>query len=291
VLITGGGGLVGTALAPHLRRLGLQPVVFDHAVDHRDDTRDAAAVRHAVASVVGVVHLAAISRVAWAHADPAACWATNVGGTLRVLEALQSHQWVLFASSREVYGTVAGLATESTPCHALNVYARAKLAGEELVAGHDGPVGIVRLSNAYGTTADHADRVVPAFARAAARGEAVRVDGAERTFDFVHVDDAARGIALMVHRLQTGLPLPTLHLTTGQGTSLGALGELAVRHGAAGMVAGPERDYDVERFVGDPSRARAVLGWQARRRLVDGFAELVEAFRRAEGPRAVPQGR
>jgi UDP-glucose 4-epimerase len=39
--------------------------------------------------------------------------------------------------------------------------------------------------------ADHHDRVVPAFVRAAVSGQPLRVEGADHTFDFTHVDDTA----------------------------------------------------------------------------------------------------
>ncbi len=263
-----------------LQHSGLPVRGFDHAVDPVDDVRDRARVEAVVAEARGVVHLAAMSRVAWAHADPDGCWATNVTGTQHVVEALRPEQWVLFASSREVYGTPASLpATEDAPLRPLNVYARAKIEGERLARSHPGRGAVVRLSNAYGDTLDHADRVLPAFARAAATGRTVRVDGGERTFDFVHIRDVVRGLMALVGSLEEGRVPPVVHLTTGVGTSLGALAELACRTGAAGQVAGPERDFDVERFVGDPGRAHAVLDWRAEVSVEQGFAALVAAYR------------
>ena len=55
----------------------------------------------------------------------------------------------------------------------------------------------IRLSNVYGSVDDHEDRVVPAFARAAAFGDELRVQGEENTFDFTYIDDVARGIVLL----------------------------------------------------------------------------------------------
>lgn len=229
-----------------------------------------------------MVHLAAISRVAWAVAEPQACWDVNVGGTRNVVDALRPDQWVLFASSREVYGDPAELpATEDAPLQPMNVYGRAKVAGEDAVHSHLGAHAVVRLSNVYGRVRDHHDRVVPAFASAAAAGGAVRVDGHDRTFDFVHLDDVVQGLIAVIRHLDGGAPLPALHLTTGVGTSLGALAELARSQGASRVEAGPERSYDVSRFVGDPARASWLLGWRPQVGLVDGFADLVAGFREA----------
>ena len=255
---------------------------YDIAADPADDTRDADRVAAALREADGVVHLAAMSRVAWAHADPDTCLAVNVGGTAHVVEALRADQWILFASSREVYGsTGAEPVTEAAPLQPLNVYARAKVEGEARVAAHPGISGIVRLSNVYGPPRDHADRVVPAFARAAARGEPVRVDGADRTFDFVHLDDVVRGLCSLVGELYRGASVAPVHLTTGVGTSLGELAALAQAQGATAAVPGPERDYDVTRFVGDHGRATERLGWTPRVSLDAGFSALVEAFRQS----------
>jgi len=271
---------VGTALGRALDADGHQVVGFDVATVPHDDVRDASRLGQAVRGCDGVIHLAAVSRVAWAHADPERCWSVNVGGVENLLAALTAQQWVLFASSREVYGNPARLpATEDAAMRPLNVYARAKIEGERLVREHPRQA-IVRLSNAYGPVADHADRVVPAFARAAARGGSVRVDGAGRTFDFVHLDDVVTGVYALVRRLASGDELPPVHLTTGVGTSLGRLAELATRHGATAASPGVERDYDVERFVGDPARAEALLGWRPTVSIDQGFARLVADLRR-----------
>jgi hypothetical protein len=40
----------------------------------------------------------------------------------------------------------------------------------------------------------------------------------------------------------------------------------------------PQRSYDVTRFVGDPGRARALLGWQASTEVVEGVRRLVHDF-------------
>ena len=115
ILVTGAAGLIGVPLARALRGSGRPVRCLDlhaSAVCERDDVRDAAAMRQAVADCSGVIHLAAVSRVAWAERDPESCWQTNVHGTRNVLAAAQlaaSRPWVVVASSREVYGRAARL--------------------------------------------------------------------------------------------------------------------------------------------------------------------------------------
>jgi nucleoside-diphosphate-sugar epimerase len=144
---------------------------------------------------------------------------------------------------------------------------------------------IVRFSNVYGSTADHADRVVPAFARAASRGRPMYVCGRGHVFDFTHVDDSARGVILLLEALLAGeRDLPPIHFVTGRATTLGGLAEIANRAGGgrSAIHEAPARTNDVATFVGDPTRAEQLLGWRARVAIEDGVRQLVDDFARPE---------
>ncbi len=81
-------------------------------------------------------------------------------------------------------------------------------------------VGVLRFANVYGPGNDHPDRVVPAFARAAAAGGELRIDGSDNTFDFTHISDVVRGILTMVELLARGeRRAPPIHLASGRGTT------------------------------------------------------------------------
>ena len=245
-------------------------------------------VRAALAGCDGVVHLAAVSRVVWGERDPQGCRSTNVEGVRNVLQAVEERTprpWLLFASSREVYGQPRRLpATEDTPLRPVNVYGRSKVEGERLVSCAQSRglcAATVRLSNVYGSADDHADRVVPAFVRAAITGSTLRVDGAQCTFDFTHIDDTIRGMVALVDRLAKGQALPPIHLTTGRPTTLGDLATLAVAlaGGKASITEAPPRSFDVARFHGAPERARSLLGWTPSVGLREGLQRLARDLR------------
>ncbi|MEZ4226808.1 MAG: NAD(P)-dependent oxidoreductase [Polyangiaceae bacterium] len=291
ILITGSSGLLGSALATALLAEGTDVVCLDVRAhgEARGDVRDPARLHEVVDSVDGVIHLAAVSRVIWGEKDPELCWATNVGGLDSVLQAARRSArtpWLIFASSREVYGQPERLpASEDCPLRPMNVYARSKVAGEMLVeeARRSGVRACtVRLSNVFGTTSDHADRVVPAFARAAAFGRELRVEGLDHTFDFTHIDDVTRGLGALTALLAAGDPPPApIQFVTGRPTTLGELARIAVRCGQSTCTIRPSapRHFDVAHFVGDWSRARSLLGWQPQVELEQGVARLVRAFR------------
>jgi len=292
ILITGSSGLVGTALMGALLGRGDAVAGLDlrAAPDAgRGDVCKTDDVVQAVRGCRGIVHLAAVSRVVWGERDPVRCWSTNVDGTRHVLEAAASstsRPWVLFASSREVYGEPRSLPVdEDAPLCPVNIYGRSKVAGEEAILGardQGQRTAVVRLSNVYGRVTDHPDRVVPAFARAAAQGEPLRVEGADHTFDFTHIEDVVAGLLRLVALLDgSDPPPPAVHLVSERATTLGELAHLAVELAGTGapILAGATRSYDVARFVGCGARARAVLDWRASVSLEEGLGHLIREFR------------
>ncbi len=290
ILITGSEGLVGSALRAFLEARGRDVAGLDLLAtgSENGDIRDPGRVRNAVAGCRGVVHLAAVSRVQWGERAPDDCFTVNAGGLRNVLEAAGSEAdkpWVLFASSREVYGQARRLpATEETPLRPVNAYGRSKVEGERLVreAGRCGlRAATLRLSNVYGSVRDHPDRVVPAFARAAVNGRTIRMDGAECTFDFTHIDDTVQGFATLIGRLEADCAPPPIHLVTGVPTALRELAALAMELAGrtAPLMEALPRPFDAARFSGDPSRAKEMLGWEPRVALRDGLAQIVCDFR------------
>jgi nucleoside-diphosphate-sugar epimerase len=285
ILITGSEGLVGKALARTLRDAGIDVVPFDFRVSAKQDLRRSSAVASALAGADGVVHLAAVSRVVWGERNPALCREINERAFAQLVSLCESARpWLIFSSSREVYGQQDRLpVTEAAALKPVNTYARSKVFGEQLVA-RARTVGmtanVVRLSNVYGSVHDHPDRVMPAFARAAATGGAVRVEGGSNTFDFTHASDVTRGLVRLVELTAEGRLLDPIHLTTGIGTTLAELAELAAAsaRNPVRLEDHPSRTFDVSSFVGSPARARRVLDWATRVELKQGFVDLVADF-------------
>lgn len=300
ILVTGSAGLIGRAVIPLLRAEAAEVEELDLRADtpqSRGDLCDPDRITRAMQGVGGIIHLGAVSRVIDGERDPARCWRVNAdatGALLRMAARAELPPWVIYASSREVYGQQDELPVpEDAPLRPKNIYARSKAEAERLV-GEARAAGlrtaILRFSNVYGDTSDHADRVVPAFARAAAAGGIIRVDGAGCTFDFTHVADVADGILRVVRLLDAGRSdLPPVHFVSGIETSLGALAELALAAGGPRVSAkeAPPRSFDVHRFRGDPANAERLLGWRATTGLELGFTRLVAAYR-AEARADVP---
>lgn len=297
VLVTGSSGLIGRHLVPALGSAGYEVVRFDVRPDsggEARDVRDGSLVRQAMFGAVGVVHLGAVSRVIWGERDPANCVETNVEGTRHVvsaaLEAEGVKPWIVFASSREVYGEQAIFPVrETAPLRPMNLYARTKVIGEEIIASvadQGLACAILRLSNVYGDIEDHPDRLVPAFCRAALKGDGLHVQGGDNYLDLTMVLDVVAGFISTIKILEgSGQGLLTAHLVSGRPTTLRQLAQkvIALCASSSEAVEEPARCFDVSRFVGDPTLAQQLLGWRAETALERGLSELIEKFAGLEG--------
>jgi nucleoside-diphosphate-sugar epimerase len=305
VLVTGSSGLVGRPVCAALRAAG-------HTVDEFDlqgppgksdgppfasrDIRDADAVRSAAGRADGVVHLAAISRCAPAEADPHLADAVNVGGTTNVVRAIRSTSrptWMVFASSREVYGEVTNVPVdESFPVQPKAVYGKTKADAEreirEIGREDPRPVTILRFTNLYGSPWDFPDRVIPAFVSRSRRGEPLEVRGANQILDFLEVRDAVHAILRSIERFESGpADVETFNIASGEGRSLRELADLIVRLNRSQSLVREvgAAAWTPSKFVADISRARRELGWQPTIGLGQGLSELAMAYETLESAR------
>lgn len=284
ILVTGASGLIGRHLCARLETEGLEVRRFDLRENPAQDIRDLSALRTSMRNVNGVVHLAAVSRVVSAQQDPSLCQASNVVA-VKILTDLcleeRRKPWLIFASSREVYGNPVRLPVQEDDAVApINVYGRSKRDAEVIVSAacEAGLVAnICRFSNVYGCPFDYENRVAMAFARVAASGGVMVVEGGENTFDFTEVRDVVDGIWRLILETTAANRLPPIHFASGQGTRLRELAKLAAARALnpVKIVEATPRPFDVSAFVGDPSRALKILGWRARTSLAHGLSRLI----------------
>ena len=292
--VTGSSGLIGRELVKQLKDQKHELVEIDIELEPTShDIASLSAVTNLTSSCSGIIHLAAVSRVAEAQEHPLRTWESNVTGTHNILDAALQRKgsdrpWVIHASSREVYGNQPRKAiSEDTPMTPLNIYGRSKAAGEAMVYGAQDAganVSILRFANVYGDIYDYSDRVIPAFSRAAVNSTPLRVDDAQTCMDFTHVVDVARGVVKVVDLLQNGEQnIPPIHFATGNGTTLGELARMAVAasNNTCDLNEVEKREASVSCFIGDPERARSLLGWTHETPLQTGFSQMVEAFKQA----------
>jgi nucleoside-diphosphate-sugar epimerase len=296
LLVTGSSGLIGSALMRALRGAGVKAVGVDRVpgastdVEHTLLPGDATLAR-LFGDVTGIVHLAGVSRVVWGQRDPLRCWNANVRMTASIVEAAVSaplRPWLIYASSREVYGQAAALpVSDDAPVVPVNVYGFSKAAAEALVEqavklrGLD--AGILRFSTVFGGAEDHSDRVIPAFMFAALRGAPLTVFGTGVRLDPTWIGDAIEGVLRLADALSEGRrPQRPILLSRGVPVGLADLAEqIRGRLGSSSpIIIAPPRCYDVERFAGTAHYAMDFLGWRGRVSLEDGIDAYAELLRR-----------
>ena len=298
VLITGGAGLIGTASKTYFEQRGWIVSTLDlkdydldgRTIDHVGDIVEFKHLQDILSDIDGILHLAAVSRVIDAELNKGECTRVNVNGTKRLLEAASAAKcrWFIFGSSREVYGEPPSLpVSEENGVAPINHYGHAKVTGENMVKDHceinDMVHSNLRFSNVYGHSGDHQTRLVNAFIIQALKSESLEIHGGGQLFDFTHVDDTAGAIfaaAKMLHDLNKSLP--PIHVLPGEGVAIEDLAAMVVSitDSNSQIVYTPGRDYDVERFHGDPKRMNEILGYKCSIDIITGLEKCVKLHRR-----------
>lgn len=263
------------------------------------DIRDARALGSAMDEhgVRAVIHFAGLIEVGRSVARPDLFWEHNVAGAVCVLSAMRerSIDRLVFSSSAAVYGQGdrGPLETipETAPKAPASPYGDTKLACEWMIEAQCRAYGLTGVALRYfnaagadvsgeiGEAHEPETHLIPlAIAAALGDGKALTVFGDDFDTpdgsclrDYIHVTDLAEA---HVAALQTDLPagaFEAINVGTGQGASVfdvvGAVGR-AVGHPVPHSV-GARRAGDPPSLVADPTRAREVLGWSAKRSALD----------------------
>ena len=290
ILITGSSGFIGSSLKNFLENKGIKIICYDLKDSPPNDTRDYANLKSKIKKSDGVIHLAAVSRVKWAHKNPKNCIEINLEGTLNVLQAIREFQkrkprWLIFGSSREVFGGPKILpATEKSPKNLINVYGIAKFAGEELCKIYSNNYGlkirVLRFSNVYTGKNDQLDRVIPKFILRAAKNKDLIINGTgEELFDFTYISDTIQGIWSCIQEINESKQLYNdFNLLTGKGTSLKELAEIIIEEmkSKSKIRYAKARAYDVNKFYGNYTKAKKFLHFNPYTNLRKGIKLAIE---------------
>ena len=295
VVVTGGGGFLGSHLVEQLRQRGDDPFVArraDYDLTHWDDAERL--FRDARPELV--FHLAAeVGGIGANRANPGRYWYANLMMGAHVLELSRLH-------------AVRKLVTLGTICE-YPKFTPVPFNEDDLWNGYpeetNAPYGIAKKSvlvgaqsyrQQYGTNAIHllpvnlygprdnfdleTSHVIPALIRKMTESSEKIVlwgDGSP-TREFLYVDDAVAGLVLAADSYDGAEPV---NLGTGDEISIRALAELVAElTGFEGEIVWdtsmpngqPRRSLDV-------TRAKQLFGFEARTSLRDGLARTVEWYR------------
>jgi nucleoside-diphosphate-sugar epimerase len=305
VLVTGGGGFIGSHLAAQLLEQGHHVRVLDNFATGRrsnvaaldgevelieGDIQNYERVNKAIAGCEVVLHQAALPSVPRSVQDPLTSNATNVIGTLNVLLAARDHgvARVVYASSSSVYGSSAGTMPkqEDRPAMPISPYATAKLAGEGYARSFHGVHGLetvaLRYFNVFGPRQDPASQyaaVIPNFIDALLGGQRPVIFGdGEQSRDFTYVANVVQ--ANMLAMGAPGVAGKVYNVACGERVTLNRLvGELRdLLDSDVEPVYAAARPGDVKHSLADLSLARAELGYEPLVLLREGLQRTIQHF-------------
>lgn len=311
ILITGGGGFLGSAVANALLARGDTAVAFDTQFAATNGTAsqqqnaeqcirvvgnitDMAALAQAVVThkPEAVIHCAAIVGVLQSIGSPINMVRINVEGSINVFEAMRigNIKRCIHISSEEAYGAFqADRIDESHPLNPVLPYGICKAAVEQLGRSYRDLHGLevinLRTSWVYGPELPR-DRIPRNLVIAALEGRALHIpSGADTAIDHTYVDDWVTAVLTALdhprHRhdaynIGTG-SAPTVAELAGIVSELIPGAHLSVgpgiyRHGNVVEL--------VKKGAFDISRAETELGWKPKYDIRSGLAAYIDAMRK-----------
>jgi nucleoside-diphosphate-sugar epimerase len=304
VLVTGGGGFIGSNLVRALLERGDEVRVLDNFstgnranLDGLDvdivegELRSYERVHNAVRKTEIVYHLGALGSVPRSVQDPLTSSAVNIEGTLNVLLAARDEgvKRVVFSSSTSVYGSSRQLpTTEETLPDPISPYGVAKLAAERYCISFSRVYEsfesvVLRYFNVFGPRQSPLSQyaaVVPLFVTAIDAGRPVQIHGdGEQSRDFTYVGNVVdatmlagetKGASGEIFNIAAGSPASVNRLADTIGS---ILGKPVVKEHL------PPRAGDIRDSWADLGKAERILGYRPAIELEEGLRRTVEFLR------------
>jgi UDP-arabinose 4-epimerase len=302
ILVVGGAGYIGSHTAKALVAAGVEPIVFDNlSSGHRWALRWGAfeegdlANPESIAAVFrrheirAVIQFAALIQVGESVRNPRKYYRGNVVNTLNLLDAMVDAgvREIVFSSTAAVYGDPVQVPIpEDHPLFPVSPYGDSKLTVERILHRYGEAYGLrsatLRYFNAAGADPDgeigeehdEESHLIPLAMRAAlGRRDPLEIFGADyptpdgtAVRDYVHVVDLAQAHLLALRHLAAGHGSFTANVGTGQGHSVTEV--IAAVERVSGLPV-PRRSVarragDAPVLLADPTRIKAMLGWQPR---------------------------
>lgn len=292
ILVTGGAGFIGSALAARLKQDGHLVVVLDNFNDYYDVTLKRSRAKVFLSDCIliegdildpstldeiftkykfdVVCHLAANAGVRYSIDHPAVVLEANVTGTTQVFEAMKRHgvQRMVFASTSAVYGndTQSPFTESASAVQPISIYGASKRADELIAYTYYTLFGIQTTCFRFFTVCgpwSRPDMAMLKFAQLMSAGKAIDVyNNGDLRRDFTHIDDIVDGFVKGVEK-----PLGYEIINLGRGESTELLTCISSLEKALGMSAKknllPMQPGDVYETFADTTKAKELLGFTA----------------------------
>lgn len=218
ILVTGGGGYIGSILVPALLEAGHEVSVLDNfmyrqdSLNHvcanpgltvvRGDARDESVLRPLVAKADAVIPLAALVGAPLCDRDRIGATSTNLHAVATLTGLLSSSQRILYPNTNSGYGVgePGQHCTEETPLRPVSLYGRDKVAAEETVLSHCNAI-VFRLATVFGMAPRmRLDLLVNDFVYRAVNDRSIVLFEGHFKRNYIHIRDVARVFLHGLHK-------------------------------------------------------------------------------------------
>jgi nucleoside-diphosphate-sugar epimerase len=312
VLVTGGLGFIGSALARRLVELGAKVTLVDSLIpeyggnlfnihDLRDrvnvdltDVRDVAAMSSLITKRKFLFNLAGQTSHLDSMSDPLTDLNINAAAQLHILEACRLRNRdlkIVFASTRQVYGRPEYLPVdEKHPIHPIDVNGINKLAGEWYHLLYNDVYQIrscaLRLTNTFGPgmrVKDARQTFLGIWIRRLIERKSIQIfgDGKQRR-DFNFVTDVVE--AFLRAAASDATNGQVFNLGHREHVSLKELAQLLVKLNGSGTFElipfpGDRKAIDIGDYYADFRKVETALGWSPAGSLKEGLARTIHYYR------------
>ena len=305
IIITGGGGFIGSNLAKALKGDNEVFVVDNFATGRRENLKGVEDITLIEGSITDkelmlnimqdadyVFHEGALPSVPRSVQDPVTSNHVNIDGTLNVLVAARDSnvEKLVFASSSSAYGDTPTLPKiETMPPRPQSPYAVTKVAGEYYLKVFNDIYGLrttsLRYFNVFGPGQDPNSQysaVIPKFVRAIIEGRPPTIYGdGEQSRDFTFVKDVIQANVKAAESKKADGEV--INVAKGDRTTVNELAAMIIRafgkDGELEPVYEPARPGDVKHSLADISKARELMGYEPEYTLEDGLEETLNYFK------------
>ena len=247
-------------------------------------------------NIDAVVHFAALSLVGESVKEPQKYYYNNVYGTLNLLNAMLSHdvKKIVFSSTAATYGEPEYIPIdENHPQNPINPYGNTKLMVEKIMDDYSKAYGLnsVRLRYFNVAGADSLSRVgewhnpethlIPNILKSTlSGGKTFELYGDDYPTkdgtcvrDYINVEDLAEAHLLALDYLNNGGETNYFNLGTKNGDTVKEVFSICekVTDKKIPVNMMPRREGDPASLVADNTKAKSVLGWDAKRTLEDSI--------------------
>ncbi len=309
ILVTGGGGFIGSHLCEYLLNQGHKVICLDNFftsrkenIEHLLANKNFKLIEHNINKPLPVEKIGKIDRIynlacpaspLHYQFDPVETVRTNVLGVINVLElARRSGARILQASTSEVYGDPKEHPQKETYWGSVNpigpraCYDEGKRCAETLFMDYHRQYGleikIVRIFNTYGPRMTLGDgRVVSNFIVQALRGEDITIYGdGKQTRSFQYIDDT---IIAMVKMMETSKDIiGPINIGNPQEITVSELATkiLSLTNSSGKLVFFPRPENDPFCRQPDIGLAKKILNWEPTVSLEEGLKKTIDYFKK-----------